>query len=149
MNLDSCKFEIIERGFPEVRPIIVEVSYKKLKEAYFESDRSSRQKYELDVDVSLRHAPRKVIMGGMSHEIAHIVRDLRFNSLFLTLERALCNIKWYETWDERQTDILVVKRGLGKELLAFLQYADKRRENYTIQDGLTVRELKQMLKKDK
>jgi hypothetical protein len=146
MDLESCKLEIIERGFPEIRTLAIATEYRKMSDAYFEFIRLSRKNYTINVDNSLRNAKREVILGGMSHEIAHVSKEASRGLVLSFFDGILYNnFRWYEMWDERKTDLLVVKRGFGLELLAFLKYANKRREAYTAQDGLTVKELEILL----
>ena len=145
-NLSECIQEIVNRGFPELKGVDISANYKKMNDAYFEFARNSRREYNIDVDKTLKNVKKKVILGGMSHELAHIYRETKMNIFFSWIDSKLYDLfSYYESWDERKTDILVLKRGLGKELLAFLKYADKRREKYNSSDGLTVEELEKII----
>ena len=106
------------------------------------------RKCEVYVDKSLKKAPEKVVKGGLAHEAAHIYRDYKRNVFSRALDsvRYAVDIKKQETRNEREADMLVVKRGYGEELLAFLKYHDKRRKKHKKKDGLTVKELKKILK---
>ena len=54
--------------------------------------------------------------------------------------------KKYRSSNERETDLFVVERGYGHQLLAFVEYHDKRFKPYTEKDGLTAEELKEILR---
>ena len=147
MNLEDCKSEVIERAFPEVRAVSIITRFHKMPDAYLEFTRLSRKRYLLDVNTSLKNAKRKVILGGMGHEIAHISREISLGPVLSFFDAILYNrFPRYETRDERRTDLLVIERGLCPELLAFLKYANERREDYTAEDGLTVREVESLLR---
>jgi hypothetical protein len=55
--------------------------------------------------------------------------------------------KRYKTLDERNTDLEVLLRGYGEDLLAFLEYSEKEGYPHYKEDGLSIRELKILLKK--
>lgn len=140
--------EVIRRGFPELIAVEIKTNYKNLPDAYFEFTRFSRKSYLIEVDNFLKHVKKEVVLGGISHELAHIKREASTGIICSFLDEVIYNnLQRYQRWDERRTDLLVVERGLGPELLEFLIYADKRREKYTSQDGLTVKELENLLRK--
>ena len=148
MELDECRAEVIRRGFPELAAVDIDARYMILDDAYGEFTRHSRRSYLVEIDTSLRKAKSGVLLGVMSHELAHITREISMGQIHSFFDKFLWNhVKKYQTRDERNTDLLVVERGLGRELLDFLKYADKRREAYTSEEGLTVKELEDLLKR--
>lgn len=145
-NLENIKDEAIKRAFPELAEGTITIQYKRMKTTYFKFDRVKKRVYHIKVDWSLRKAPEKVVIGGLAHELGHISLDSSRGQLAHRLDNILYSLfSPYETWDERRTDTLVFQRGLGRELLRFLEYANKRREKFTKKDGLTVKELRRML----
>jgi len=145
-NLDSIKTEIIERGFPELSNTIITLGYKQMSDTYFEFERLKKRKYHIDVSTSLRNSKKMIITGGLAHDLAHISLDSNKNWLIHEIDSLLySNFEKYEIWDERRTDILVVKRGLGPDLLKFLNHANKKRDVYNRKDGLTAGEVKKLL----
>lgn len=148
-DLDSIKEKIIKNNFQELSDLVIMTDYKRLEGAYFDYDRLTKKEYQVMVESSLIRAPVIVVTGGMAHEIAHILRDGNMNFMLFAIDRTLYDLwQWYQTRDERQTDLLVVNRGLGLELLSFVEYANKRRANYTKRDGLTATELRKLLRKN-
>ena len=146
-DLATIKDYVVGKGFPELADIVIHTDYRQIKDAYFDLTRNGRKDYLIQVDTTLRHAPRSVVIGGIAHEIAHIVKEIKMNGLLVLIDRFLYDFSWYETRDERNADLIVVQRGLGQKLLSFLRYANKRREEYTEADGLTVTELEKILSK--
>lgn len=142
---DRYVFEIVVKGFPELSKVMINTCYSKLEDAYFEYDKVKRG-YKIKIDTSLRGRKRDVLVGGLAHEIAHIKRDVGFGP-FLFLDELLYDLSTkYESWTERKTYLLVVQRGLGRELLEFVKWANRRGEEYTKEDGLTQKELELLLK---
>lgn len=147
-KLEVIKQEIVTKGFPELSNVDISVSYKRLKDAYFEVDRIRKGAYHIDTNMSLRKAPIIVIEGGMAHEIAHIAMDFRWDDLTHKIEMdKYRTCKLYEAKDERKTDQLVIARGYGLQLLEFSRYADARRKKVTENNGLTTGELEKIIKK--
>jgi hypothetical protein len=146
-NLEFIRDKTITRGFPEFGGRSIPVKWANMKRGYFESDLTIGD-FSMKVDRSLRKAPEGVIMGGMSHELSHMAIEYGSNVFQRVIDTIL--LDWserYQTWDERRTDILAVERGLGRELLEFVMYADRKRNNpYKTKDGLTAGEIRQMLK---
>lgn len=144
-DLNLVKDRVILNCLPELLDTHIEVAYEKLNDAYFTYKRKSNI-YHLSVDISLKDAPRDVIEGGMVHDLVHILFEENMNLLGRFFDNLLYLInKRYETRLERKVDLFVLKRGYGKELLKFVQYANNRREEYLPSDGLTQRELIDLL----
>jgi hypothetical protein len=55
--------------------------------------------------------------------------------------------KRYKTLDERNTDLEVILRGFGKDLLVFLEFSEKEGYPHYKEDGLSIRELKILIQK--
>lgn len=145
-NLDSIKNKIVKNGFKELYKLNISIDYKEMDDAFFEFDKIKRKNYHIDVDKTLKKAPFDVLKGGMVHEIAHIAREYNRFWLPYSLDLFLYNnFPKYQTWDERKTDLLVVNQGYGPQLISFMKYANKRYKKYTKDDGLTIKEIKQIL----
>lgn len=139
--------ETISRAFPELEKTEVDLYWINSPDAFFEygQNLTSKQFY-IKIDKSMKKVREIVFVGGLAHELAHISIDLSLNMYTRILDRWLYK-RWpqYQTSDERRTDKLVIERGLGYELLAFVEYVDERYEDYTAKDGLTGEEIKKML----
>src|SRR5689334_7951451 len=101
----------------------------------------------IGVDNSLRHAPRRVLEGGLAHELAHIVHDLRRKPF----QRARAyeyyrRIRAYRIHDERGTDVEVIRRGYGPQLLALMLWARTRGYTSAREHGLLLAEIYRRLR---
>ncbi len=141
--------EEVRKGFPELENVEIGVQYVRGLDAYFETTRNSRYDYSIDVHRSLKKAKKRVVVGGIAHEFGHILEEVGMGAGMCSFDEFLYNSNFlgYQTYDERKTDIVVVQRGFGKQLLSFVKWANKRREKYTEEDGLTAKELKEILSK--
>jgi hypothetical protein len=149
-NLNRIINHILKKGFPELSNAIIFVGHRRLKDAFFEYVTKSKGSYSINIDLSLKKANRNIIIGGLAHELSHILLEHKRNSMINQIDMLLYTLSSrYETWDERRTDLLTIKRGFGKELLAFLRYAERKREKYDEDDGLTAEEIRGILKSEK
>lgn len=141
--------DIVQKGFPEVAKAQISSSFCCVRcESYLVLERKTQFSYEILVDRSLKLAPQKVIIGGLAHEVAHLSQGIKIGPLLERLEGILyARLPLYTTFVERSVDRLVVERGFGVELLAFVKYHNKKREAYTFFDGLTEQEIRKLLKR--
>jgi len=156
-DLEEIVGGIVSNGFPELSGLAITIEYRKLKGAYGDWKKVSVSEYHIRVDKSLKKAPEKVVYGLVAHEIAHVYRknSSRYGSLITLInafkkskKKGLKKVfKKCATEYERDVDRLVVERGYGPYLLAFVEYPNKRRKKYKKKDGLTARELRKMLKR--
>ncbi len=148
-NIDHYISKIVNDGFPELKNITITAKYKKLKNSFMQVEYESETEYIIQIDTSLEGVNKDIMLGGIAHEIAHVFRNVCSNFLGTIISGVMYRISSkYRTRDERETDLLVVERGFGKQLLAFLKYNDKYYYAYTESDGLTVKELKKILAKN-
>ena len=105
---------------------------------------------EINLDVSREDAARmgrSVVTGVLAHELCHAEEDYRRGPLLEALFSWLYErIPSMETRMERRIDIEVIRKGYGKELLAFQRYHDHLYEPYDQTDGLTVQEIEEALR---
>ena len=99
-------------------------------------------RYRITVSDFLRGAPRRVLEGGIAHELSHILRDSRLGPRQRELAcQRYARSAAYRTQDERGADLLEIERGYGPQLLAFLTYARKRGFRFTREHGLLAAEI--------
>ena len=145
-RLERIQTKIISDAFPELAKVTIPVRWKPMSDAYFETTFGKKREYSIDVDCSLKKASPDVLSGGMAHELAHITISFGSTPVVIWLDSLLVKYSLlYTIWDERRTDRLVIKRGYGRELLSFLKYANKRRQDYSKYDGLTVEEVTKLI----
>jgi hypothetical protein len=108
------------------------------------------ERKEIHLDVSQEDAARMgraVTVGVLAHELCHAEEDCRHGPLLATLFSWLYeHIPSLETRMERRIDYGVIRKGYGKELLAFQKYHDQHYEPYDQTDGLTVKEIEEALR---
>lgn len=144
--------QLLERTlekYPELEKHKIFIKYEKLEDAYAMSALRMFG-FDIRIDNSVKKLPDKIIIACIASELSHCVRDLKL----LKNPNGIINdrIKYkldpnYMKNDERETDIETVKRGLGYELLALMEYEESRGEDEDGEedDGLTINELRQML----
>lgn len=144
-NLQEILNSVKSNGFSDLH-VVISVEYVKSKDAYFSYERNER-KYHIEADKKMKKAPLEVVEGGLAHELAHIERDSKLG-FFERREdiRKYNDSAEYRKEDERETDMLVIQKGYGKQLLEFIKYHNKRRRKYKKKDGLTKKEIKKLIK---
>ena len=122
---EEVRDEILQEGFTELK-MPPRICCANIRGGFLEIwKRGSR--YYVDIQPMVLLAPREALKGGLSHEIAHAVSDSKLTEK----ERDEDELKYeaskvYRRNVERETDLEVVRRGLGKALLAFLNWVDAR-----------------------
>jgi len=86
-------------------------------------------------------------IGVIVHELCHLESDLaesHFKKWLRTRFPRLFSVDVAKM--ERDTDIMVIEKGFGKDLLAFQEYHDSIYEPYDESDGLTLKEIQAMVR---
>jgi len=142
-DLVRIRDKVIQRGFPELLAEDIQVEYKHLKDALLEYGRLTEEGFYIEVDESLQNASEQVLAGGLAHELSHILVEKNLEGRAISVDGLAYRLsKRYKTLDERNTDLEVILRGFGKDLLAFLEYAEKEGCPHYKEDGLSIREVK-------
>ena len=128
---------MIARSFPELKRLRIAIEFGPLDRdtCFFYSHDCGR--YQITVSDCLRRGPRRVLEGGIAHELSHVVQDSRLGprQREIALER-YARSPGYRMRDERATDLRQIARGYGPQLLAFLSYARALGFRFTRQHGL-------------
>ena len=147
-NLIQIRDDVIKRGFPELMAEDIQVEYTHLKDALFVYGRLTREGFYIEIDELLTKAAEQVLIGGFAHEFSHMLVDKSLTKRWTSMDSLAYIIsKRYKTLDERNTDLEVILRGFGKELLNFLEYSEKEGYPHYKEDGLSIREVKILLGK--
>ncbi len=148
-DLKHIRDHVIQRGFPELLAEDIQVEFKKLKDALLEYGLLTEEGFYVEVDESLMNAPKQVLIGGFAHELSHMLVDKNCKDHTISRDRFAYKIsKRYKTLDERNTDLEVILRGFGKDLLVFLEYSEKEGYPHYKEDGLSIREVKILIEKN-
>jgi hypothetical protein len=146
LRINSILRQVIRHGFPDLARKTIVLSIGEYADwMFYEPAGQSRGSFIIGVDVSLLGASRRVIAGGLAHELAHIVRDSRMRrwqrdraySLYFTSPA-------FRTRDERETDREAIARGYGRELLELMLFGRARGGLWGREDGLTLPEVHRM-----
>ncbi len=141
-KLEVIRDGIIRKAFPELINEDIQIEYKELRDACLEYGKFTSEGFHIEVDESLRTAPVDVINGGIAHELCHIMADKKRGLSEWLLRKSVR----YRMLDERDTDLRTIIRGYGRELLAFLRYAETKGYPYYKEDGLSIREIEIIMK---
>lgn len=145
-NLAKIRDRVIKKGFPELMNDDIQIEYSNLNDALFEYGELSEEGFYVEVDTSLKNAPEEVIEGGLAHELSHILTDKKEQKNLNFRDRLAYKFSLnYRTLDERNTDLLVIIRGYGKQLSTFLKYAQEKGFPHYKEDGLSIREIETLL----
>ena len=145
-NLAKLLDNVIRRGFPELLGEDIRIEFINLRDALLEYGELTHEGFYIEVDETLRNAPEKVLVGGIAHECAHIVADRPKEKGPISIDALAYRISSrYKILDERNTDLEVILRGFGQELLQFLQYSIQLGLDHYREDGLSIREIEILL----
>jgi hypothetical protein len=145
-NLAKIRDRVIKKGFPELMNDDIQIEYSALDDALFEYGELSEEGFYIEVDTSLKDAPEEVIEGGLAHELSHILTDKKEDKNLTLRDKLAYKFSLrYRGLDERNTDLLVIIRSFGNQLLAFLKYAEEKGFPHYKEDGLSIREIEMLL----
>jgi hypothetical protein len=75
-DLDEIKDEIVSRGFPQLEDFKITTGYEAMRDAFLTYEIiQAGSHYHVTATNSLQNSPRVVVVGGMAHELAHILRE--------------------------------------------------------------------------
>lgn len=94
---------------------------------------------------------RRALAGVLAHELCHAEEDLQRQTCTHALfsrpsESASDADPLAETVTERRIDAAVIRKGYGRQLLAFQKYHDRCYEPYDCADGMTLNEIEAALR---
>lgn len=96
---------------------------------------------------SIARMTRSALRGLLIHELCHVEADLRFGRLHW-LDRLMYSLlPFYKLRVERATDVAVIEKGFGSDLLSLHKFHNKHFDKYDYTDGLTAYEIKARLRK--
>jgi hypothetical protein len=89
---------------------------------------------------------RNALAGVLAHELCHAEEDLQRHALTGVLLSESCKSTASpelssEAVAERRIDAAVIRKGYGRQLLAFQKYHDRYYEPYDCTDGMTLHEI--------
>jgi len=98
--------------------------------------------HHIRVDDCLRGAPRRVLEGGIAHELCHIDADLKMGPYQRELAWSrYARSRWSRMREERATERRVIELGYGPQLLALIRFAHRLGYTFSREDGLLYAEV--------
>jgi len=147
-NLEIIKEKLIQKGFPELqnKKIVIEFN-PQFTDGLLEYDRLGENEYYIQINELLLQAPEEALEGGLAHEFAHILTELKMSLAASKLETIRYKFsRKYRALDERETDLLALLRGYGYHLFQLCQFSRSLGRPETEDNGLTMKELEHLLK---
>ena len=134
-HLNKLTTRLITKSFPELKRFSITTSFAVCRGFWFTYRQPHKNSYYIDVNKNkFEHTPTPVLIGGLVHELSHITLDRHRRDMILYNRH-----RRYRYLDERNTDLEVLIRGYGKELIAFMEYCTTK--HIPIYEGLSLKEL--------
>jgi hypothetical protein len=141
-RLERILRQLIYRSFPELRRLRIRIGFDDLAPGTCLEYYTLHGRFGIAVSPLLREAPRKALVGGIAHELAHIVRDHRLGPLQRDWAFArFASSRTYRFREERATDRRAVERGYGPHLIALAQFARRIGIRFERENGLLTNEI--------
>jgi len=127
-RLDRILHHMVRRSFPRLRRRTITIGWGAEQELFYYM--ADAEQYLIAVNCSLQGAPKRVLEGGIAHELCHIDADLRLGVYPRQLAwNRYAESRWYRMRNELATEQQAIALGYGQQLLALIRYA--RRLGYT------------------
>ena len=143
--LPSIIEELMSCGYPEIRLVKMGFGYERLKTIHAGSYRNNGG-WEILIDSRLERSKRSVVRGITSHELSHVLKDRKLNKSAWRKYKRLYKTRLYRELKEKDTDLDVIIRGHGEDLLSYKMFEVSTGHEVT---GLSVYETKKLIRQSK
>jgi hypothetical protein len=150
LDLNATIVDIVERSFPELRNIQISCQLTDTAEDYLagihwkRTDPPSAVITFSATDAEQMSDP--ALVGCIVHELCHAEFDAALSpSVFASNDRQYAADPQFRTSLEREIDLVVIKKGYGRELLALQTYHNQHYDAYEPSDGLTPEETQALI----
>ena len=140
----------VRKKFPETRAAKITLAYSPyhMHSNILECQQKKAQQFHIDVGKIMGFAPKSALRGGLSHELGHISVAVNHTMKWYKKDINLYDKNdHYAMLDERNTDLLAVTHGFGRDLLSFFRYCEKLGYVRTSETGLSMKELQMLVRK--
>jgi hypothetical protein len=139
-RLNSILRHMVSRSFPKLRRRAIAIGWGAQDELFYYT--ADWKEYLIAVNPSLEGAPRRVLEGGIAHELCHIDADLRLGawSRRLAWDRYL-ESRWYRMRNEHATERQAIVLGYGCHLMELIRYAHRLGYTFEREHGLFYAEI--------
>lgn len=141
--------EQMKESFPEIKDKKIKIKYVKLPYNFFAVSGENGE-YIIEIDgYTMANVSKRVIVGGLAHELAHLQIDKNLRGLAKTLDtERYSTSKVYKRNIERNADVETISADYGKELYSFTRFAEKCRKKKKWKNyGLTSKEIRKLVYK--
>ena len=135
----------MSNGYPEIEFLKLGFGYGRLENRYGSSCKNNGI-WEILIDSGLKGSKRSVLRGIASHEVSHVIENERLNKSAQRKDKILYRFRLYKELKERETDLDVILRGHGEDLLSYKMFGFSRGYNVT---GLSVNETKKLIRQER
>lgn len=132
----------MSNGYPEIKFLKLGFGYERLNNLHGSSYRNNGN-WEILIDRGLKGSKRSVLRGIVSHEISHVINDESLNKSAQRKDKILYRFRLYQELKERETDLDVILRGHGEDLLSYKMFEVSKGYNVT---GLAINETKKLIR---
>ncbi len=141
-RLERILWQLVCRSFPELRRLRIGIGFDDLEPGNCLEYYTLDGRFGIAVSPLLRQASRRALVGGIAHELAHILRDHRLGPLQRdwAFERFALS-RTYRFREERATDRRAVERGYGPHLMALAAFARTMGIRFERENGLLTNEI--------
>jgi hypothetical protein len=131
---------MIRRSFPRLRRRAIAIGWGAEDELlYYTAD---AEQYLIAVNRCMQNAPRRVLEGGIAHELCHIDADLSLGVYARQLAwTRYSQSRWYRMGNERATEQQAVALGYADELMALIRFARGLGYTFSRENGLSYAEI--------
>ena len=145
MVIEKRLNNIVKESFPELLSYSFSLEYDEIKNGFAETWETSETSYTFTLDILFEEADEDVVIGLLAHELSHITQDIGYSKYEVWFDNFLYSrFPKYSLLDERNTDLTVILRGYGLNLLKLLRYIEDKYPEY-VTEGLSVNEIKILL----
>ena len=139
-RLDRILRHMVRRFFPRLRRRAIAIGWGAEDELFFYT--ADMEQYLIAVNRSLEGAPRRVLEGGIAHELCHIDADLRLGIYPRELAwNRYSASRWYRMRNERATEQQAIALGYGRHLLELIRFAHRLGYTFAREHGLFYAEI--------
>ena len=125
MKLEKIMRKIIKESFPELANIDISIDFEdsyNIDDCYFLYG-NKEIGFFIDVDKSLETAEQGIIVGGIAHELCHILWECSVTKYYERHDSRLYKKHFlHRQRDEKYTDLETILRGYGPELLLVMKH---------------------------
>ena len=131
---------MVRRSFPNLRRRAIAIGWGAKDELFYYT--ADAEQYLIAVNPSLEGAPRRVLEGGIAHELCHIDADLRLGAYSRDLAwNRYSESRWYRMRNEHATERQAIVLGYGCHLMELIRYAHRLGYTFEREHGLFYAEI--------